>query len=560
MTERAVWGVDISACAIRAVLLEKREQGEVHLAAFDVIDFAEEADATQSAGRFVPMTQGLRHFLFRHDLSRTHVVVGLRGEPAFNRRVASSPEVMGVSSPAEILALEAQHSVPFGTDEAFIDHKLLRVRRDGTVDAILFAVRRDVVTERIEHLRRHNLPVDAVHLNPVALFNACRRAGYAVDGDILVDVDYQASQVVICHDGGFWFRCLPIGSFEVAALLRQELGEKKHSAMRIARGDQEPGDRAAFDAIRARAAETIAAEIVDVIAFHRAAQPDATPARIVLFRSSPATPPLVGRLREATGLPVTAVKGFPGLVVDDEIRTELLEKHHDDLAKAIGLGLIGLGVADVDVRLHPPDLRRELPRRRVPVLLGVLAVVFALLVVWKRTVAARERVEAAIARTGDAAERIEAARAEDRALDQRIRAGEAALRPYAAAGAGRDVPALACRAFLEAVTAAPEGGAGPIHVVELEATAGADRTTAALRAIVGIELREASAAAARSLESRLRERLDAGRGFPALEPGETFLGADLGTTPDPAAEGRPLRRRYLMMRLRLTFDPAGGVR
>ena len=110
MSQLPVWGIDVTAASLRAVLLALGEDGKLRAEAWDVIDYAEDVEDVRSGARYDAMTRAVKRFLQHQNVRSAKVVASIRGETAFMRTV-SVPQ-LDDESLDKILAYEAQPAAP----------------------------------------------------------------------------------------------------------------------------------------------------------------------------------------------------------------------------------------------------------------------------------------------------------------------------------------------------------------------------------------------------------------------------------------------------------------
>ena len=399
--------MDLAAVSLRGVKLALDPQGRPRILAWDVVDFAEQCEDLQSLARIPLLQKAVAQFTRRHRL-RSRVVVSLRGEAAFNRTV-DIPAVNDESL-ERLLEYEAQQQIPYPLAEVHWDRRVLAIQDDGTIRATIYALRRDLVEERVRRLGRLGLPVDRLQLRPLALHNFCVAERLLEEGTVVVDCDYGALQVLIHHQDHTWFRVLPSGGVDHVERLRATLGLEQDAAVAAAaRGGASRDPRGA--AIAAEVARDLAQSVVRVVAYYTAARAEVRPAKVILFQGHRTVPPLAKALESALRLPVTEPRGFREIQVHADVVSAGIQEHFAEMVCAVGLALQGLGRADVDVRLHRPDLERPVAKAGFGFLAA--AVLLVLLFSWitydrvQRRVRLGQEVESLVGSIAGAAPREE---------------------------------------------------------------------------------------------------------------------------------------------------------
>ncbi len=556
MSQLPVWGIDVTASSLRAVKLAMGEDGRPHAVAWDVIDFAEDVEDVRGVGRYVAMTRAVRRFAKHQDLRNAKVVASIRGETAFMRTV-SVPQ-LGGESLEKILAYEAQQQIPFPLPEVYWDRRVLAIRDGGDVVFSLYAIRRAQVDDRLRKLGSMGLPVDALQLRPLALQNYCAAEKLLEDGTIVVDYDFSGLQILVVHEDRVWFRCLPTGGCDFVEKLAMRLRIGHAEAVRLASGavKPRPGMAKQFEDLRQAAVRDVAAEVGAQIRYYLSLNPTAKPNRILLFTPHAACPDIASALASETGLKVGAPRGFKSIAFEDDVVAAGLQDNFGGLARAAGLALHGLGIADTAVRLYPEAIPRTFNHGRLGYAVAALAIVVACVVGWMRRDALTGRYAAA---TADLKTRMTTAREFDRTrIESRL--VEDPLLPIVAKwtprAEGREGRAPFVNGLFTAIAASGRGPKAPLFV-GLEA---GDAPGRALRPGTG------RLVLAR-IEDGPREAIDAEldafmaglcgkHGLKAATPLESWSAGEPRNQKPPADDDRVLRVRFRHRAYELAFGDA----
>lgn len=440
MSQLPVWGIDVTASSLRAVKLAMGEDGRAHAVAWDVIDFAEDVDDVRGVGRYVAMTRAVKRFVKHQDLRNAKVVASIRGETAFMRTV-SVPQ-LGGESLEKILAYEAQQQIPYPLSEVYWDRRVLAIRDGGDVVFSLYAIRRMQVDDRLRKLGSMGLPVDALQLRPLALQNYCAAEKLLEDGTVVVDYDFSGLQILVVHEDRVWFRCLPTGACDFVEKLAMRLRIGHAEAVKLATGAAKPrpGTAKQFEDLRQAAVRDVAAEVGAQIRYYLSLNPSAKPSRILLFTPHAACPDIASALAAETGLKVGAPRGFKAISFEGDVVAAGLQENFGGLARAAGLALHGLGIADTAVRLYPETIPRTFNHGRLGYAVAALAVVVSCVLGWVRRDDLTKQYSEATAKLHSrmtTAREFDRARIESRLVDDPLVPLGAKWRPRAEGRAGR---------------------------------------------------------------------------------------------------------------------------
>jgi type IV pilus assembly protein PilM len=556
MSQLPVWGIDVSASSLRAVKLAQGEDGRVRAVAWDVIDFAEDVEDVRGVGRYDAMSRAVKRFIKHQDLRNAKVVASIRGETAFMRTV-TAPQ-LGGESLEKILAYEAQQQIPFPLQEVYWDRRVLGIRDGGDVVFSLYAIRRTQVDDRLRKLGSMGLPVDALQLRPIALQNFCAAERLLDDGVVVVDFDFTGLQILVAYEDRVWFRCLPTGGCDFVEKLVLRMRIPHGEAVKLAAGQikPRPGMAKLFDELRAAASRDVAAEVAAQIRYFLSMQPNAKPRRLLLFTPHPACPPVADALATETGLKVSEPRGFKSIGVDGEVVAAGLQENFGGLARAAGLALHGLGVADTAVRLYPETIPRSFHRGRTGYAVAAAAVAVGCVISWLRTGTLVEENRDA---TEKLRTRMATAREFDRArIEQRL--SDDPLPALAAKWRARTDGRAGAAPFVGAVVAALAGeqkdGRGPL-LVALEAGEAPGR---ALRPGKGrLVLAHVEDGPTEKLDAdldRVAAALRGSGGLKAATPVESWSAAEPRATKPQTDDDRLLRVRFRHRAYELAFGDA----
>ena len=543
MEVQSAWGVDLTSVTVRAVKMDLTEAGRPRIVAWDVVDYCDQVEDITDLARFAVMSRGLYHFFHRHDLGRSRVFVSMRSETAFNRTVLIPPVTdQGLD---RILEYEARQQIPFALEDVFWDRRVIAIRDDGEIQATIYAIRKQVVEERLRRLARTRMPVDGLQLRPLALQNFCAAERLLEQGTVVVDVDYAGIQILVHHDDQTWFRALPVGGVDYVQRIREVFAVSHQRAVAMAVGRATITQPERLEAVREEVAASLAGEVSRIVSYYLAAHPKVQGSGVVLFQSHAVTPPLRDALKRALKLPVFEPKGFRHVEVHPDVVSAGIQENFHDMVRAVGLGLQSLGKAEVDVRLYPPDMQRPLRGGRW----GYAAAAFFLLVLlglgaWRRDVASTQLA------TGTAELEL--------VLRDAYKRSELLADP--------ELTARSILRSLDELADLPGDRTGPLPLVEtiyraLDSGTGearpylvsmtAEGWSEGRPASVIVAVPEGGEEPAVLVIQRFASILSGATGVSGVEPGETWVSGELTAEAPGTAPSQPLRWRYVHQRLKV---------
>lgn len=402
------WGVEVTAVGLRCVRLDHAADGELRIIAWDVVDFSESIPDPTAVARFSHIERALRSLARRHDFTRSAVWASMRGEAAFSRTV-EIPALSGSGLEA-MLGYEAMQQIPYEPERVYWDHRVLSMDAEQGVRASIYAMRRDLVDDRLRKLERAGFPVDGIQIRPLALINFCAYEGLLREGTAIIDVDYSGIQVVVQHEEEWWFRVLPLGGIDVVERLARETGQSHADAVRHATALAE-GAETGGEELREEVARELADDIAHAVRFFAAARPGLELEEAVLLHSHPTAPDLQAPLADRLGVEIHVPRGFRRLQVHPDVVNAGLQEHFPALVRAAGLALQGIGEAEVDVRLFSPELIRPVGRKQARYVYAAVALIALLVTAGLTRVLRADRLEEGLAL--EAEREVSGRRAED---------------------------------------------------------------------------------------------------------------------------------------------------
>jgi type IV pilus assembly protein PilM len=539
------WGVEVTAVGLRCVRLDEAPDGGLRIIAWDVVDFSESIPDPTAVARFTQIERALRSLARRHDFTRSAVWASMRGEAAFCRTV-DIPALSGSGLEA-MLGYEAMQQIPYEPERVYWDHRVLSVDAEEGVRATIYAMRRDLVDDRLRKLERAGFLVDGIQIRPLALINFCAFEGLLGEGTAVVDVDYSGIQVVVQHEEEWWFRVLPMGGIDVVERIASATDRPHAEAVQLATATAE-GAGTGWEELRAEVAAQLADDVAHAVRFFAAARPGLEVERVVLLHSHPTAPDLEEALGERVGAEIVVPRGFRRLQVHPDVVNAGLQEHFPALVRAAGLALQGIGEAEVDVRLFSPELIRPVGRKQSRYVYAAVALLVLLFAAGLTRSLRADRLEEGL--ESESGREVSGRRADEilREADLAARVGrlDAFAQGLAQPRARRLEVLDAVLERLAEESARPEG---PVHLSRLRAGRGIG-----VRGAGPIEL-VLAARAWKSERESVRERLDriagslVGRGgIVRCIPDARWLAERPGAPPEEGLEaGDDVVRRWLFL-------------
>lgn len=216
---RTVWGLDISASAVKGVRM--RLDGErIQMLEADIVPFEGEAPATETPGRDRRIWQALQRFVNKHELRREKVVVGLPGSIFLVRPV--SVVQVGDRSEGELVRFELEQHIPFGLDAVLWDYELFANPDPSSREreGLVFAMKKEVLNNYFLSLSTVRVDPTMVQAAPLALYNFIRYEIDLTQPTLVADIGAGNTNLLAIQGSRYWMRTLNVGGDTITSTLR----------------------------------------------------------------------------------------------------------------------------------------------------------------------------------------------------------------------------------------------------------------------------------------------------------------------------------------------------
>ncbi len=381
---KAVWGIDVGRCALKAIKLRAGAEGKIELLACDFIEHAKIL-SQPDANRGELIAAALEKFLSKNDLSKDTVYVSVPGQHTL-ARFTKLPPVAAKKIP-DIVRYEADQQIPFDMDEVIWDYQLFQQEGLPDVEVGIFAMKRELVREHLLHFEQAAIEPMGVQSGPLAVYNAAHFDGLLSDQTtVLLDVGAENTDLVIGTQNGLWTRTIPIGgnsvtdalvksfklSFSKAEELKREAATHKHA-------------RQIFTAMRPTFADLVQ-ELQRSIGFYSATHRDAALTKVICVGNGFQMPGLQKYLEQNLGYTVVRPTEFAKATPSGVTNGDVLRDQFSSFFVAYGLALQGLDQAKVTSNLLPTETAKQVVwRKKRPAFAATAAaILIAGAMVWVR--------------------------------------------------------------------------------------------------------------------------------------------------------------------------------
>ena len=206
-TPRFAWGIDVGNRALKAVRLSPGPEG-LRIDDFDVVEH-EQVLSNAGDNKESLVQSALANFVQRHDMRGGVVAVGVSGQSSFARFI-KLPPVEPKKIP-EIVRFEAIQQIPFPLDEVEWSYQLFQDPGSPDVEVGIFAMRKELVAQHIKLFTDVGLNVQAVQMNPLAVYNAMYHDDRLKGTTMIIDLGAENTDLIIAEGENIWLRSIPIG-------------------------------------------------------------------------------------------------------------------------------------------------------------------------------------------------------------------------------------------------------------------------------------------------------------------------------------------------------------
>lgn len=358
---KAVWGIDIGHCALKALKLVVGEEDQIEVVGEDYIEHAKIL-SQPDADPHELISKSLEKFLSHNDITEDLVAISVPGQHTL-ARFSKLPPVDPKKIP-DIVQFEANQQIPFDMDEVIWDYQTFAEEDSPEIEVGIFAMKRDLIHEHLAHFSDAGIEPMLMQAAPLAAHDAILFNGLCGDETtVLVDIGAENTDLVVTDKVRIWTRTIPIGgnkftealangfklSFAKAENLKQQASASKYA-------------RQIFQAMRPVFADLVG-EIQRSIGFYTSTHREAKLNRMVGMGNAFRLPGLQKYLQQNLGMTVTRPSEFKGF----KSAPGFARSHEENVLSfvvAAGLALEGLDRGHMHSNLLPPEIARQVTWRK----------------------------------------------------------------------------------------------------------------------------------------------------------------------------------------------------
>ena len=352
---RFAWGIDIGNRALKAIKLV-RDGDNLRMEDIEVIEH-DQVLSNSGDNRESLIQTALANFAQRHTTKGGVVSIGVSGQSSFARFI-KLPPVEEKKIP-EIVRFEAIQQIPFPLESVEWSYQLFRHPDSPDVEVGIFAMRKELVNQQIKYFTDMDMNVQAVQMNPLAVYNAMYYDGRLADGTTMIlDLGAENADLIIADGESVWLRSIAIGGNNFTEALVKAFKLNFNKAEELKRNAQTSKyARQIFQAMRPIFADLVA-EIQRSIGFYSSVHRDSRIKKIIALGNTFRLPTLQKYLQQNLQIPVERLDHFGAGAPDDGRLAAMLSDNIASMAGAYGLALQAMGQGKIGSSLLPQEIRR----------------------------------------------------------------------------------------------------------------------------------------------------------------------------------------------------------
>lgn len=340
-------GVDIGAHSIKVCELSGGP-GKFKIERFGIFPLSEAALIEDEIQKPSEIIEGIQEALKKSGIKSRQVCLGLFGPNTMTKRL-NVPEGSREEIEDHIL-WEAEQYITFGADDSQIDFHIIGDNEGGGKDALVAAVKNEIVDTYTNILKEAKLTTKVVDLNVLALSNVFEEIftdnieEYSL-GTLLLDFGAQSTKIIVYKRGAPIFtKEISVGGSLVTEEIQRQMGVSYEEAEDLKTGGDERGNlpQEILNIVNAQI-ETQIAEVKKNINFYITQGSAEKVEHCFVTGGSSLLPGLVEKLSIVTGLEVQRLDILSAF----KINNSKLNENAEQLA-AIAPVVIGLAMRKVN--------------------------------------------------------------------------------------------------------------------------------------------------------------------------------------------------------------------
>ncbi len=373
------WGIDVSPTSLKAVKLRgNREAPE--LTEVDAVDFGLTAPDSAGEGNIRPeIEDGLFEFAEQHPVGDGVITVSLPSHTTFNRFTTLPPVTEGRTE--ELVKHEAQQHIPFPLEDVIWDYQEIQKEGTGNVEVIIFAIKKEIVNEFLQSMKRAGMNPDIIQFSSVALYNFILYDQPTDQTTAVLDLGANNCDLMIIEGERHWTRDIPVSGDDFTEAIQREFDVSFEKAEQMKRSVGSSRDPEKFREILEPVYRNLIQEVHRSIGYYKSMSSDSTIDQIYLTGGGSRTFYLEKFISENMDFPVSTISRLNKVEFSDDLDEDQFNQIARSIGPATGLALQGMGATINHMNLMPDRVVREkeLQRKKPFVISAVVLFAFAAL-------------------------------------------------------------------------------------------------------------------------------------------------------------------------------------
>ena len=354
-TPRFAWGIDVGNRALKAVRLSPGPEGLV----IDDFDVVEHEQVLSNAGdnKESLVQSALANFVQRHEMRGGVVSVGVSGQSSFARFIKLPP--VETKKIPEIVRFEAIQQIPFPLDEVEWSYQLFQDPGSPDVEVGIFAMRKELVAQHIKLFTDVGLNVQAVQMNPLAVYNAMYHDDRLKGTTMIIDLGAENTDLIIAEGENIWLRSIPIGGNNFTETLVKAFKLKFNKAEELKRNAATSKyGRQILQAMKP-VFNDLVAEVQRSIGFYASVHRESRITRVLALGGTFRLPGLQKYVQQNLQIEVQRIDRLGTGAPAEARAATMFNENILSSVSAYGLAIQALGGGKINSSLLPARIRRE---------------------------------------------------------------------------------------------------------------------------------------------------------------------------------------------------------
>jgi type IV pilus assembly protein PilM len=379
--------IDLGSSTLKLGLFQQSAPGQLTFLDYSIRDLG--LDPNKEQERYPFLLEALQGVLSEKRYAGLPAYCTISGQFVFTRFVKLPP--VAADQIDQMIGFEAQQNVPFPINEVVWDYQLLGGKTPGEMEAVIVAVKSDLVESANKLFQATKLQLQKVDVAPLALVNAYKY-NYAESSDcnLIIDIGAKSTNLVFIEGAKVFCRSVPIGGHLISQNISNEFQEPYVAAEVLKKGKgfvglggvyADPEDQAAaqISKIARSVFSRLHAEVSRSVSFYRNQQSGSAPQKILLAGGTATMQYADLFFREKLNVPVEYFNPLKNINLAPSLNRDKLASEAYLLGEVIGLGLRQLDNIPIEIDLVPQSVRvareqkGQLPYLIVAVLVLLLA-------------------------------------------------------------------------------------------------------------------------------------------------------------------------------------------